>query len=230
MDVVLVAIFLLSVALVLLAQEDPFVRNALFGRAHYPEWLHAHALRKLFYDIGIGSLISLIFYALVVRLPERQKRNRLKKSFANYYREFREDCIQVMLMVADGTFEWGFHKTLVDQDKFRAYFREKLSPSEDRWDAFLNKIDDNQLQSLLTYMEILRDEISFVLASIDIADSEPFEFLKRLSNAITLRKNTTLGYDSTESFGNFLWDVFAGYSVATGPRERDIIAEMIKAI
>jgi hypothetical protein len=79
-------------------------------------------------------------------------------------------------------------------------------------------------------MEILRREIEFVLESTDISDERPFEHLKRLSNLIITLRNTTIGYDSTKSLCNFLWDVFAGFSVATGYRERDVIAEMIKEI
>jgi hypothetical protein len=52
-------------------------------------------------------------------------------------------------------------------------------------------------------MEVFRDEIQFVLSSIDVSGDKPFEFLKRFSNAIALRKGTTLNYDSTNSFGNF---------------------------
>lgn len=102
-DAVLAAIFLLSIVAVLLGSEDPFFRNALFRRASFPERPHLQSWLKLLYDLGVGSLVSLFFYWLVVRIPEREKRNRIKRSFANHYREFKEDCIQVMLTVADGS-------------------------------------------------------------------------------------------------------------------------------
>ena len=226
-DAVLVAILFVSIVAVLLGLEDPFFRNALFRRVNFPEWLYPQSWLKLLYDLGVGSFVSLFFYWLVVRIPEREKRKRIKRSFANHYREFKEDCIQLMLSVADGSFEYGFHETLIDHKKFRAYFEQKVSTSQDRWDAFHNNLDGDQLQSLLRYMEIFRDEIQFVLGSIDIPNDKPFVFLKRFSNAIALRKGTTLDYDSRKSFGNFLWEIFAGFSPVKGPLERDIVTVMI---
>jgi hypothetical protein len=79
-------------------------------------------------------------------------------------------------------------------------------------------------------MEIFRDEMLFVLNNTDVPDEEPFEFFKRLSNAIYLMKNATLDYDSTKSLCGFLWTVFAGWNWVSGYRERDVIEEMIKAI
>jgi hypothetical protein len=226
-DAVLVAILFISIVAVLLGLEDPFFRNELSRWINFPEWLRPQSWLKLSYDLGVGSLVSLFFYWLVVRIPEREKRKRIKRSFANHYREFKEDCIQVMLTVADGSYEYGFHETLVDHKKFRAYFEQKVSSSQDRWDAFHNNLDHDQLQSLLRYMEIFRDEIQFVLVSIDIRNDKPFEFLKRFSNAIALRKGMTLDYDSTKSFGNFLWEIFAGFSLVKGPLEHDIVTAMI---
>ena len=231
LDRVLSAIFVLSVAALFLAHDDPFVRDALCERTGIcPTIANAKAWNKIIYDLAVGALISLIFYGLVVRLPDYRKRQRIKKSLANHYRNFREDCIVVMLMVADGTFEWGFHETLIEQDKFREYFKEKISPDQNRWHAFLNKLDEHYLQELIMKTEILRDEIAFVLNNVDIPDDKPFEFLKRLSGAILSMRNTTLGYDETKQFAGFLWSVFAGWDVISGYRERDIIQEMIEAI
>jgi hypothetical protein len=231
LDWLLGAIFILSAAGLFLAHEDPFVRDALCARIGFcPVIANAKAWNKIFYDLAAGALISLIFYGLVVRLPDYQKRRRIKRSLAHHYKNFREDCIAIMLMVSDGTFEWGFHEALIEQDKFREYFQEKVSPSEDRWDAFQNKLNEHYLQELIMKTEILRDEISFVLNNIEIPNDRPFEFLKRLSAAILSMRNTTLGYDETKQFSNFLWSVFAGWDVISGYRDRDIIGEMIKAI
>jgi hypothetical protein len=67
----------MSAAVIVLGQEDPFLRKALLGQASLPLWLHAHAWRKVLYDLGVGSFLSVVFYALVVRLPEHRKRLRI---------------------------------------------------------------------------------------------------------------------------------------------------------
>ena len=81
-------------------------------------------------------------------------------------------------------------------------------------------------------MEIFRDELNFVLNNTDIPKDEPFEFMKRLSNAIYSMKDVTLGsgYDETKLLSRFLWSVFAGWDFITGYRKEDIVKKMIDAI
>ncbi len=95
-------------------------------------------------------------------------------------------------MVSDGTFEWGFHRELTDQAKFKEYFEQPVGQGQDRWDAFQNKLDEYNLEALILKMEILRDEVTFALNNIDISDERPFVFLKRLSHALFSMRNTTI--------------------------------------
>jgi hypothetical protein len=119
---------------------------------------------------------------------------------------------------------------LVDQKKFREYFKQKISPDQDRWDAVHNKMTEHHLDELLTHLEILRAEISFSMAAIEIDDKRALEFLKRLSATLIRMRNTTLDYDSMKSLGGFLWEIFAGFNPVTGYQERDFFDDMIQAI
>ena len=83
-------------------------------------------------------------------------------------------------MVSDGTFEWGFHRELTDQAKFKEYFEQPVGQGQDRWDAFQNKLDEYNLEALILKME----KVTFALNNIDITDEQPFVFLKRLSHAL----------------------------------------------
>jgi hypothetical protein len=231
LDGVLWAVCVASVAALFLAHEDPFVRDAFCSHIKIcPAITNAKAWNKILYDLSAGTLVSLLLYVLVVRIPDYQKRQRIKRSLTKQYENFREDCIAIMLMVSDGTFAWGFHRELIDQAKFKEYFKQPVGNGQDRWDAFLNKLDEYNLEALILKMEILRDEISFALKNVDIADEQPFEFMKRLSHALFSMRNTTLGYDETKSFAGFLWSVFTGWDAVSGYRERDIIGDMIAAI
>jgi hypothetical protein len=97
-----------SVAVALLAHEDPFVRIWVCTHTGFcPTFAHAKAGYKVVYDLGIGALVSSAFYYLVVRLPDYQRRQRLKRSLELHYRVFRISCIEIMLIVADGQFEGG---------------------------------------------------------------------------------------------------------------------------
>jgi hypothetical protein len=231
LNIALVAIFVLSVAALFLAHEDPFARDALCAYTGFcPVVPNAKAWNKIIYDLAVGALVTLVFYLLVVWLPDYQRRQRLKRSLERHYRGFRKDGIEIMLGVADGGYSADVPETLIEQDKFRDYFSEKVTPDRVRWDEFLNKLDEHYLRELLTRMEIFRDELTFVLNNTDIPKDEPFEFIKRLSNAIYSMKDVTLGYDETKLLARFLWSVFAGWDQITGYRKEDIVKKMIDAI
>ena len=86
LDLTLVLIGLLSAAALFLAHEDPFVKKVVCAYVRLcPVIPNAKAWRRIVYDLAIGSLTSLIFYALVVRLPDYQRRQRFKKSLTRHY-------------------------------------------------------------------------------------------------------------------------------------------------
>jgi hypothetical protein len=232
LDFSLTIIFIVSVAMVFLAHEDPFVRIAVCAHiAPCPTLPHAKAWYKVLYDIAIGALITLAFYYLVVRLPDYQRRQRLKRSLQAHYKAFREDCIKTMLLVADGSYSGELPEALLEPDKFRDYFKQLVKPGTDRWHEFSNKLNENHLQELQISMEIFRDELIFILNNTDIQKDAAFEFLKRLSAAIYSMKPVTVDdHDEVKSLGGFLWDVFAGRDWVEGYRKEDIIKKMIDEI
>jgi hypothetical protein len=231
LDIALIAISVLSVAALFLAHEDPFAREAVCAHSGFcPVMPNAKAWYKIIYDLAVGSLTTLFFYLLVVRLPEYQRRQRLKRSLEGHYKAFREDCIEIMLAVADGTYSADVPETLMEQDKFRDYFTEKVTPDRNRWHDFQNNLNEYYLRELLTRIEIFREELVFVLNNTDIPKDEPFEFLKRLSAVIYSMKHVTLGYDESKPLSGLLWNVFAGWDLITGYRKKDIIKNMIDAI
>jgi hypothetical protein len=231
LDLVLVAISLSSVATLFLAHEDPFARKAFCAFiGSCPTFAHAKAWEKIFYDLAVGALVSLIFYVLIVRLPDFQKRRRFRSGLVQQYKSFRRDCVALMLSVADGSYDGDLPDKLQAQDSFREYFKEQVTADQTRWDRFINNLDQYRLNELIARMEILRDEISFILNNVDIPGDDNFAFLKRFSAAIYLMRSTTLGYDDKKKFGDFLWQLFAGWDWITGYWERDIVQHMIDTI
>ena len=231
LDFVLGFIFIVCAALLFLAHEDPFARKAVYTYTGIrPIVPPAKALYKILYDLSVGAIITLAFYALVVRLPDYQRRQRLKDSLERQYKTFREDCIQIMLIVADGSYSAELPEMLIGQEAFRAYFRQKMPGGGDRWDEFYNKLDKRNLRDLLTRMETFRDEVTFVLNSTDVPKDEPLEFLKRLSAAIYSIQDVSIGYDKLNPLANLLWSLFAGWDQITGYRKEDIVQQMIEAI
>jgi hypothetical protein len=231
LDLFLAIIFIVCVAVLFLSHEDPFVRDALCARIGFcPTFANAKAWNKISYDVAVGTLVSLVLYGLVVRLPDHQRRRRLKQSLELHYKNFRQDCIEIMLLVADGSYRGGLPEALLEQDKFREYFKQQVKPNTDRWHEFLNNLEEYHLRKLQTHMEIFRDELIFILNNTDIQKDEAFEFLKRLSAAIYSLKSVTPDYDEVKPLAGFLWNVFAGWDWVEGYRKEDIIKKMIDEI
>jgi hypothetical protein len=135
-----------------------------------------------------------------------------------------------ILSVTDGSYEYGFHQELVDQQRFREYFREKDEEGNERWYAFYNNMTEISLQELRLHLEVLRSDILFTMAAVDIDDREVLEFMKRFSANIIRYRSTVLDYDSMKSFGNFMWEILAGENSVTGRMKRDYFLAMIKDI
>lgn len=226
----LIALVAVSVAIMFLANEDPFVRDALCraGACFYPD--AARGLNKLFYDFAAGCVITVVFFWLLVRWPEHRKRKRIKKSFRMQYRTFKLACIENFLAVADGRFDAALPEKLLPIEQFRAYFKQDVGDGKTRWDEVANGMSPYYLEVTLSRMEILRQEISFVMQNTDISEGEVFELLKRLSHALLMQRNATTDYDSINSFLGFFWNLFAGWDWVQGYRARDIVEEMIESI
>jgi hypothetical protein len=117
----------------------------------------------------------------------------------------------------------------MEQEKFRKYFEEKVTPDQNRWHRFLNNLDECNLRELIMHMETFRDEIVFVLNNTGIPKDESFEFLKRLSIAVYSMKGVRLNSDEFKIFARFIWSTFTGWDPISG-REEDIVRKMIDNI
>lgn len=61
-------------------------------------------------------------------------------------------------------------------------------------------------------LDILRDEVSFVLNNIEINDKNVFLFFKLLSQSVYgyRLRDINLDYDEKRELMSFLWELFAG--------------------
>jgi hypothetical protein len=212
-----------SLSVMFLASDDPFARDDLCRLACVRSE-HADALNKIAYDIAAGSLVSVIFYYLVVRLPDFLKRVRIKRFLSAQYRSFKIDCIAIFLELADGKYDGALRDELLTQAKFRGHFQNS------RWSAVANGLQGLHLDDLVSRMEAFRDDVLFVLNNTDIGNDQSFEFFQRLSSILYERKRPTPDYDGIKALCHFLWELFSGRSFVDGYAKRDIVEDMIKAI
>ncbi len=225
-----ILLVLSCIATMLLANPDPFMRDAICDRGVCFYSNSAMGYNTLFYDFASGALITIIFYWILIRWPEHNKRQRIKRTFAAHYRNFKLACIENFLAVADNGFASSFPEKLLSVQAFRDYFKEPVGDGKNRWHAVANNMSDYYLDVTVSRMEILRQEISFLLREVDLSEGDAFEVLKRLSHAMTLQRNASTDYDSISSFLGFFWELFAGWDFVSGYRERDFVEEIIDTL
>ncbi len=162
LDIGLITMLLCCIAAMFLANEDPSARDAWCRFSNFcPFGSSSKPFNKIIYDLAVGSFVTILFYYLVVRLPAYQQRYRMRRGLEQQYRLFRLDCIATILAVTDGTYDSELPSQLLDQVKFRSFFKEKVSDDQERWHRFLNGIDEHHFRKLLIDMEVFRDEVLF---------------------------------------------------------------------
>ena len=177
-----------------------------------------------------GGAISILFYWLLVQYPEHLKRQRIKKNLSTQYKAFKIACIANFLAVGDGGFKTDLPEKLIPVVEFRKYFKEEIGKNKNRWHDVHNNMTDYYLEITQSRMEILRQEISFAMQTIDISETDASRILKYLSHTIVLQRNATRDYDSIRSFLGVFWELFAGWNGPTGYQDIDMIEEIIDSI
>ncbi|MDD2469105.1 MAG: hypothetical protein PHI97_34490 [Desulfobulbus sp.] len=185
---------------------------------------------QIIFNVSVGVIVSIFIYLLLVWLPERRKRTRVKRNLQRQYDLFKEDCITTFLGALNQTYNSELINNLKHRDHFKKYFKEPATCDQDRWDAVFNRVNDYMLKNLLIELEILRNEVLFTLAAVDIDDEEIFAFLKRLSQVVYRIKHWSQESEDHKELFRFLWSIHTGWNIIYGYQEKDIIAETIAAI
>jgi len=189
-------------------------------------------MRNVSHAFFLGYVVSVIFYFIVVWLPAQQRRARIKRNLQKHYNDFKLSCISIFLIHSKSQ-DYEPQEMLFDQEEFRRYFKLNVTPDQTRWEAVTNVLTNGKsypLNDILIELEILRDELGYVLTNIDVHDEEAFTFLKRLSHEIFRIKHLEPGYDDIISLCGFIWEMFTGWSFIEGYRNEDIIQAMINRI
>lgn len=187
-------------------------------------------IMDFFYGIALSTIAASIFYLFQVVTPEKQRQKIVKGNFKLNYTLFKEQCIYIFLFASgEHSVSSDLVKKLLSVNEFKAYFEGGREANEG-WYAVLNGLDGQKLKDLTVQFEILSQEIDFFLNNISLHDEEVFAFLKRLKIEVNLLKNISPNYDEVKTLSGFLWELFAGWSFASGYRKNDIFEEMLSKV
>ena len=182
----------------------------------------------IMHSVCVGFVLSAIFYFVVVYLPESRRKKMICLAFAEQYNQFRSSCISTFLILSDSQ-EYQQRENLLDKSEFQRYFKNNNTLGENRWGEVANGMQGNEfyLREIVYELRMFNEEIKYIRNTIYLGDSEVFNFLNKLSQAIHRYELTQPEYDEIKSFCRFLWSVFTGFNLLDGYENRDYIEKML---
>jgi hypothetical protein len=185
---------------------------------------------QIVFDIAVGTVVSLFVYVLVVRLPEWQKKKRVKAHLLRRYDDVKRQCITHFLWACGEPAASDLIEELKDLENFKEFFKTKVSHDQDRWHAVLNGLSEQYVTSLVRELDIFRGELDYALTAVEVSDEKVFIFMRNFTQVLQRSRYWSDREDQLKPLSQFMWSAFAGWSFATGYTGKDAIAEMINAI
>ncbi|WP_276913104.1 hypothetical protein [Hyphomonas atlantica] len=210
--------------------SDPIARDTLCAINLCFRSKHPSFWNSLFYSLASGGVLSILFYWLLVALPRYKKRARMKRIFADQYRSFKLQCIDIFLVLSRSPSDHETASRMLNPVEFRTFFNEDTGDNQSRWHRFLNGLNSYYLDALARKMEHLRDEFRIFLLAVEADDPELVGLLKRFSEATSYHVTRSDDYDEVKSLSGYFWELFAGWSFAMGYRDDDMILDAISRI
>jgi hypothetical protein len=215
LDLVLGAIFLVSISLMIKTSGDPLLA-LLQGSAVAPYLIRFSTGNEVVFNLCVGIIAGIIMFFLVVRLPEKWKRDRLRQNLERAYSSFKDQSISLFLGCIQTSYAIDQIENLKDQKRFRDFFKEPYTQSQEKWDGVANALDDWKIKTLVVELEILMNEFQYTISAVDVADEDTFAFFKRISQSIYRSKNWSASYDDVKSILGLMWSLHTGWDWVKG--------------
>jgi len=135
-----------------------------------------------------------------------------------------------MISFAGGPADPALRQSLTEATSFRNYFETEVSPGQKRWRTLQNNLDQNRLETMVSLMEALHDEITLVLNSIEIRCYAPFEIRKRLSVTLDTVRSAAQPAEKVRLLANFLWEIFAARHAVLNIPQDDLLKKTLACI
>jgi hypothetical protein len=185
---------------------------------------------EIIFNLSCGMLISIWFYFLVVWLPEKKNKKRVKSHFISQYTEFKRHLIMHIVGACREPYKGDLLSNLMEPQAFKDYFKEKVTVDQERWHVFLNNLDNDLLADILNEFEAFKEATSYLLGNVQVDDDEVFAFLHRINTISITLKGVSIEDDSLKQLFRLLWEILAGFSWVDGYRDYDYFDSMFHKI
>lgn len=189
-------------------------------------------------DLLTGSLVSFIFYYIVVYVPDKLRRNALKRTFLQFYKNFRRDILVEVLVLAEFKGDiLGKADELSDVKKFAAYCHEaSLRPGQENWHVLMNNLTvkkyAKQIENIVIKISELQREVDFLVRSSGVSDEELLRKFRQFDRALQdgrYLKDMDPNYEEDVRFSNALHELLSGWSYVTGTYD-DFLNRWVKQL
>jgi hypothetical protein len=229
LDLLLAALAFTCFWLMLKASEDP-VLPWIKGMSIADNFNQFGTWNQIPFNLSLAVLSAIGMFYLLVRLPEYERKSRIKRHLEHSYQSFKRSVIQVFVGSIQGYYDTETVDRLMNQKEFRDFFKEPYAPGQDKWHGVANQMSDFMLRQLILETDVLLSEFQHALSVIDIRDQEVFFFMKRMSETLYRAKNWSSDYDGTKEVLSFFWSILSGWSFISGYADHEYITDMIAKI
>ena len=174
-------------------------------------------------NILISSLISFVFYFLLVHVPENRRRRMLKRNALSVYRTVKRDVLRSVLAasVAGGRTDLGQDEdsldTLLKPANFRATFEGGQNGDEGFY-AFENQMSSEtpEFVEIVYQLRILSHHLNFLMHNFPFKDEDLFGYITRLEQLLLRIQTSGAGYDESKPLCRYIYQVYAGWDWISG--------------
>ncbi|MDM0008080.1 hypothetical protein QTI51_23670 [Variovorax sp. J22G73] len=179
------------------------------------------------FNLCLGYLTSVFFWLLVVHVPERQRRKLLRESLSRRYADFKHNTIQICSWAGNLQLSTMDVDELTEKSKFKDYFHRQ------RWYDVANGLEANQdyVDGLLLEMQLLADELTYILNNVVIQDVEVHGLFKQLTERVyRMKYDPNYTADPVKYICQFLWELHANWSFVVGYMPNDPVTDKIARV
>jgi hypothetical protein len=126
-DVLLAVLTMISLWLMLSASSDP-VFPWLQGTMVVAAFEQFNTGNQIAFDLSVGVLSAIGMFYLLVRLPEYERKSRIKRHLQFSYQSFKRSVIQIFVGAIQGSYNMETVDRLMEQRQFRDFFKEPYAP------------------------------------------------------------------------------------------------------
>lgn len=226
-----VGLFILSIIGIVLNLIGKFCKDNFISN-DFPEWSIF-----LIGNLSYGLLISVYIWFVFSYLPEKKRKDMLKRGLSSSYDGFRESLIHYLIIAIKGEYDFDLLEKLSDYNNLRDYFEDDNSH---RKDLIIKQFNRQPLYrcNLLIQFELFEREISNVL-NANILDAESHRYFSTISRELVEKKlrhasiltSGNLDFDDFDkSLMSYIWFILTSWGRKHGLSKEDPIKEEIQKI